>query len=347
MSPPELIDTLDGAARIAFVGLAKNTGKTTALAALIPELDARGERLGATSVGRDGEATDVLNHAIRKPALCLPAGSLVATTQPLLDASGVAHQVLACTQHRTPLGLVVVAELAEAGALEVAGPSTASGIRAVGELMLAHGCDRVLVDGSIDRRGTAAPSVVDGVVMATGAVLSTELETVVRRTRAAIDLVQVPVAADPRLRELARTSDASLLVTGSYEAVTVPSDVLLSGSEPAVATLFLAHPAARYLLLRGALCEPFVEHVLRAHRTGPITMVTTDTTKIFLSRRGRRWYAERGIHLEVLGHPRLCAVTVNPVAPRSHHLPALLRSISAELPEVPVFDVLAGARASR
>jgi hypothetical protein len=342
--PVELIDTVDGTRRIAFVGLAKNTGKTTALAALIPKLHARGERLGVTSVGRDGEAVDVTNHAIRKPALCLPAGSLVATTQTLLHAGGVAHQVLACTDHRTPLGRVVIAELTEAGALEVAGPSSASGIRAVGELMLTHGCDRLLVDGSIDRRGTAAPSVVDGVVMATGAVLSTELETVVRHTRSAVDLVQLPVVADARLRELARTNDANLLVTASREAVTVPPDLLLTGSEPAVAALLQAYPVARYLLLRGALCEPFVEHLLQAHRTGSITLVTADATKIFLSRRGSRWYAEHGIHLEVLANPRLCAVTVNPVAPRSHHLPTLLRRIRAEIPEVPVFDVLGGAR---
>jgi hypothetical protein len=344
MSPVELIDTVAGTQRIAFVGLAKNTGKTTALTTLIPKLHARGERLGVTSVGRDGEAVDVMNHAIRKPTLCLPAGSLVATTQVLLHASGVAHQILACTDHRTPLGRVVIAELTEEGALEVAGPSSASGIRTVCELMLAHGCDRLLVDGSIDRRGTAAPSVADGVVIATGAVLSTELETVVRRTRAAIDLVQVPVVADPRLRELAQTNDVNLLVTASHDAVTVPTDLLLSGSEPAVAALLQAYPDARYLLLHGALCEPFVEHLLQAHRTGPITLVTADTTKIFLSRRSSRWYAEHGIHLEVLGTPRVCAVTVNPVAPRSHHLPALLRRICAEIPEVPAFDVLGGAR---
>jgi len=210
VSHAELIGMVDGMARIAFVGLAKNTGKTTALAALIPELHARGERLGVTSVGRDGEVTDVLNQAIRKPALRLPAGSLVATTQTLLHASGIAHQVLARTSHRTPLGPVLVAELAEAGELEVAGPSTASGIRAVGDLMLTHGCDRVLADGSIDRRGTAAPSVADGVVMATGAVLGAEVETVVRRTRAAVDLVRVPVVADPRLREVARACSSPL-----------------------------------------------------------------------------------------------------------------------------------------
>ena len=44
--------------RLALVGLAKNTGKTEALAALLRELQAAGRRVGVTSVGRDGEQRD-------------------------------------------------------------------------------------------------------------------------------------------------------------------------------------------------------------------------------------------------------------------------------------------------
>jgi len=330
---------LDGARRIAFVGLAKNTGKTTALTTLIPELGARGERLGVTSVGRDGEIADVLDHTIRKPAVPLPAGSLVATTDALLDR-GVAHQVVARTGHRTPLGRVVVAELGEPAALEVAGPGTGKGIREISELMLAHGCDRVLIDGSIDRRATAAPFVADGVVVATGAVLGSDPETAVRWTRTAVDVAQAPVLADPRIRDLARAHAANLLVTGSYETVAVAPQLPLTGSGSMVASLFQDYPTARYLLVRGAPCEPFVEHVLRARLPGPVTLVVADATRIFLSRRGVRWYARHGVRIETLGSTTLCAITVNPVAPGSHHMPALQARIAAEIGEIPVLDVL-------
>ena len=53
--------------RLALVGLAKNTGKTEALATLLRELEQQGRRVGVTSVGRDGEERDVIDARIEKP----------------------------------------------------------------------------------------------------------------------------------------------------------------------------------------------------------------------------------------------------------------------------------------
>ena len=157
--------------RLALVGLAKNTGKTETLAAILRELAEQDTRVGVTSIGRDGEEHDVIDARIEKPRIVLQAGSLVASTDALLRASGLAHERLAQTGVRTPLGEVVIARLAERGAVEVAGPSAAEDLRAVSEAMLGYGAEQVLIDGSIDRRAASSPAVADGLVMATGAVL--------------------------------------------------------------------------------------------------------------------------------------------------------------------------------
>ena len=80
--------------RLALVGLAKNTGKTEALAAVLRELDDAGRTVGVTSVGRDGEERDVIDVRIEKPRVTIPAGGLVATTDQLLSASGLPHELL-------------------------------------------------------------------------------------------------------------------------------------------------------------------------------------------------------------------------------------------------------------
>ena len=118
-----LTDLLSGTRRLALVGLAKNTGKTETLAAILAEHAAAGRAIGVTSIGRDGEAHDVIDARIEKPRVKLQAGSLVATTGALLRASSVAHERLGQTGVRTPLGEVVLARLSEAGTVEVAGPS--------------------------------------------------------------------------------------------------------------------------------------------------------------------------------------------------------------------------------
>ena len=109
-----LADLLAGTRRVALVGLAKNTGKTETLAAILRELGQRGTPVGVTSIGRDGEARDVIDARIEKPRIVLPAGSLVASTDALVRASGLAHELLERTGVRTPLGEVVIARLAQA-----------------------------------------------------------------------------------------------------------------------------------------------------------------------------------------------------------------------------------------
>src|SRR5438067_5951860 len=155
-----LLSQLTGSvSRLALVGLAKNTGKTETLAALLRELEEHGRRVGVTSVGRDGEERDVIDTRIEKPRVRLATDSLVATTDGLLSASGIDYNVLENTGVRTPLGPVLIARLREPGTIELAGPSAAGQVREVSGAMLGHGAEQVLIDGAIDRRAASSPAV--------------------------------------------------------------------------------------------------------------------------------------------------------------------------------------------
>jgi hypothetical protein len=260
----------------------------------------------------------------------------VASTDALLRASGVAHERLAETGMRTPLGEVVIAKLAEQGAVEVAGPSAAEDVREVGEKMIGFGAEHVLIDGAIDRRSASSPTVADGLVMATGAVLGENIEAIVTATKDAVDLVRLP-AADGAL------ADASRI--GFEEHVALERRLALTAEPAEIATLLREHPRAHTFLTDGALSERFLEGLLaaRTERAGrELRIVVSDPTKVFLSRRGPDWYQRQGLLIEVLRTIDLKAITVNPVAPQSHRFDSLeLRGlIEAAVPDVPVLDVL-------
>src|SRR4029077_15976164 len=138
--------------RLAFVGLAKNTGKTETLKCALRELQEAGLGVGVPPGGGDGEERDAIDIRVRKPRIELPSWSLVATTDALLRAAAVAHEPLVQTDIRTPLGRVVVARMLSAGTVEIAGPSAAEDVRTVADAMLAHGAEQVLIDGAVDRR---------------------------------------------------------------------------------------------------------------------------------------------------------------------------------------------------
>jgi hypothetical protein len=330
--------------RLALVGLAKNTGKTVALTALLRELEQRGERIGVTSVGRDGEQRDVIDLRIEKPLVRLPAGSVVATTDSLLSVSAIPHEILEDTHVRTPLGRVLIARLREPGTIEVAGPSAAADVRSVSDAMLGHGAVQVLIDGAIDRRAASSPAVSDGLVVSTGAVLSSELDVLVARTRDALELVRLPELDDPRLRELAGAG-ASLLVRDDLGALEVGSRFVLMSDPEQIAQALRANSSARWLLVHGALPEPFLQGLVRAQRgrSEELVVVVADSTHVFLSERGPGWYRRQGIELRVLEPISLRAVTVNPVAPQSHSFDSgeLRERVQEAVPDVPVFDVMA------
>jgi hypothetical protein len=349
-SPASLSELTAGARRLALVGLAKNTGKTETLAALLRELRAAGRTIGVTSVGRDGEEHDVIDHRIEKPRVLLSGGSLVASTDALLRSSGVPYDLLEETDVRTPLGRVLITRLRGPGAIEVAGPSAAVQVRDVADAMLAHGAEQVLIDGAIDRRAASSPDVADGLVMSTGAVLADDIDEVVRQTREAVELVRLPTLQTEgehagRLSELALLAGRSSLLAGENgePAVLAPRLALTAGAQE-LGELLDGNPAARWLLLAGALPERFLGELLAAlrRRERELTLVVADATRVFLAGRGLDWYRRQGLHVRVLRPIELLALTVNPLAPQSHSLDsAELRALlTQELGELPVFDVL-------
>ncbi len=322
-----LVELLGSSRRVAVVGLAKNTGKTETLGAILRELEQLGRTVGVTSVGRDGEARDAIDARIEKPRLRLAAGSLVATTDALLRASALGYELVEETGIRTPLGRVVVVRLVEGGAIEVAGPSAAQDVRAVADAMLGCGAEQVLVDGAIDRRAASSPAVCDGLVMCTGAVLHQEIERVVAITRDAVDLVRLPVVGDAGVR-----------------SVVLPARFALTGSAQEISELLRANPGTDRLVARGAVHEPFLLELLGALRGRPLEVVVEDSTKVFLSERECEWYRRQGVSLRVLAPIGLRAVTLNPVAPQSHSFESrrLRGLLEGELPGVAVVDVRAG-----
>ena len=312
--------------RLALVGLAKNTGKTETLTAILVEHARAGVRVGVTSIGRDGERRDVIDARISKPRVRLQAGDLVASTGALLHASAVPHERLVRPGIRTPLGEVVIARLEREGTLEVAGPSASADVRAVCEAMIELGAEQVLIDGAVDRRAASSPAVAEGLVMATGAVLGRDIEQVAAATADAVAVVRLPLAA------------------GAGEGVVLERQLVLGGEPAEIEALLERHTDASTFVVDGALSERFLEGLLGARRgraQREPRIVAEDPTRVFLARRAPAWYARQGISIEVLRPIELKAITVNPVAPQSHRLDSagLRAAIAAAVGEVPVLDV--------
>jgi len=190
-----------GARRVAFLGLAKNVGKTTALVAVLAELHEAGVAAGVTSAGRDGERFDAITGE-PKPRFRVWPGQVLASAASTFGAASAPTEALAALPFATRFGAIEVRRALGGGEIEMIGPSTASQTAAAAAALEGAGARLVLLDGAIGRRAFACARVADGVVLAAGLAAGATLEAALGAARSAGQLLRLGPAApgEPVLR---------------------------------------------------------------------------------------------------------------------------------------------------
>jgi hypothetical protein len=334
-----------GSRSLAVIGLVKNAGKTTVVNALMAKSS---RQFGLTSLGLDGERTDHLT-GLAKPRISPPQGTLIATTRGSLERSHYAMQVLEELPFHTPLGRVVIGRAGGTGEVEVSGPTTLAELRVTIERLQAHGAEQVLVDGAINRIGSASPRVSDGVVLATGGMVGDTLDEVLETTTAAVDMLMLP-AVDPGVRVLLEPHVLRQARAVSFDARgdAVPLEVDTVVGEGVTVAREVTRLDTRMLYVGGALTQEFVDdfsRVLPPRRT--LRLVVRDATVLVLPPAQVARLGRRGVAVEVLTPLRVLAVTVNPFrVPQPYQPRVFFDAVAGAIGDrVPVFDVV-NARAS-
>ncbi len=336
------IITGSGSRTLAVVGLAKNAGKTTVVNALMANCP---HLFGLTSLGLDGERTDHLT-GLAKPSIAPPAGTLVATTRGSLERSRYAMEALEELPFHTPLGRVVIGRANGDGAVEVSGPTTLAELRVTVQRLQALGADQVIVDGAINRIGSASPRVSDGVVLATGGMVGDTLDDVLETTVGALDLLMLP-GVGPETRKLVAGHAAAGTRAVAFTASGVAHLLELATvvGEGVTVAREVERIGADTLLVGGAVTQEFVDDFTRvlSPRT-ELRVIVRDATVLVLPPAIVGRFLRRGIRLEVLAPLRVLALTVNPYRVPQPYQPRVFFSAIGEAVDgrVPMFDVVNG-----
>ena len=175
----ELANELNSVKTLSIVGMCKNAGKTTVLNWLLRR--SGGRVLGLTSIGRDGESTDVVTGT-EKPGIYVSEGTLIATAKDMLALCDVTQEILFTTGIPTPVGEVVIVRAKSAGWVQLAGPSITSQLKTVSDLFFSLGVEQTVIDGALGRKSLGARAVADGVILCTGASYHMRMEKTVADT---------------------------------------------------------------------------------------------------------------------------------------------------------------------
>ena len=275
-----LIQQLQSVRSMSIVGMCKNAGKTTMLNWLLAH-SGRGRVLGLTSIGRDGESTDVVTGT-EKPSIFVPAGTLIATAKDMLWLGDVTKEILVSTGIPTPLGEVIIMRARSDGYVQLAGPSITTQLKSVSQTFFDLGAEQSIIDGALGRKSLGARQVAEGIVLCTGASYHMRMEKVIADTVSIYRIMNLP------------------------KAQTVPA--------APEGTLEQCLKEQGEALGTGALTDSMVLPLLRAGVLRKNRLVVADPSKVLLSPDTLDKMQLREVRLETAEAARTLCITVNPVS---------------------------------
>lgn len=311
---------------VTVIGLCKNAGKTTALCRLLREWD--GEAVAVTSVGRDGERTDVVTGT-EKPEIRVKKGTLFATARGLLPLCDVTAEVLDVTDVHTPLGQVAVLRALSDGYVQIAGPSAVGQLGALEETFRHFGARRVLIDGAAGRKSLAAAGENACAILCVGASMQGGLKQIVAETAHVCALF----GADTT--DLQHEGARFALFDARGERL--PLELGEDG-----APVWSALPRQEVILwVQGGVTDPVVRTL--AQRGIPVTVAAPDATHFLFGRAAAELFERSGGRLAVERKLNLAAVCANPWSAYGDHLDCdeLLAALRQAV-NIPVVDAKEG-----
>ncbi|SDY70201.1 hypothetical protein SAMN05660462_00686 [Proteiniborus ethanoligenes] len=329
---------------ISIVGMAKNSGKTVALNSIIQEAIENSIILGLTSTGRDGESQDIVTNT-DKPPIYVEEGTFIATASETLELGDAKIEILQVTDIDTPLGKIVIGKVKDRGYLQIAGPQTNRGIKKVADIMLELGAQLVLIDGAINRLASASPSVSEGVVLATGAVLSRDINKVMEETLHTVELFSLPEVKDNKVKAIAEElieQNAVALIDNEYNTIILDIKTALNSGATIGQSI---DDNMKYIVFPGSLVKKTVEDIIKTtEKYKQVTFIVKDGTKIFIEPRDWQIFKKKGINIKALESINTILLTLNPYSPEGYYFQQdiFLSRMREYIKDIPVLDLMYG-----
>lgn len=332
--------------RLAFVGVAKNSGKTTTLNFVLGQVARHGESVALMSLGIDGESHDVL-LGTSKPKIFVQPGQWVVTAQKAVEGCTARLEYRHSLGFWTPLGEVFLGRVVTGGNVILAGLRHRKDVLHALEILEGEGVDRILIDGAYGRIAAASADVADGIVVSTGAVVGAEIQEIVDRTAGLVEPFRLPAVEVARHRqwmERACAERVTLLGLDGGGVRKLPHASALLGLSKA-GDLWTEEVEA--IAIPGLVSERVAELLLAVPGRRRALLVADGTAFHLGWKLWRRLCAKWDIF--VLRPGKIVALSVNPTGVQGNQVDGLrlMGALERQWPDVTVFDPQASSSRMR
>lgn len=321
---------------LSIVGLEKNTGKTVCLNYILRRLNELKQTVAVTSIGVDGEQTDAV-FATAKPEITLYEGTQFITSEKHYLSRRLVSELLHVDTRTTSLGRLVTGRVICPGKILLSGAATTEKLRQQIESFRQQGMPLTIVDGALSRLSLASPTVTDAMILATGGAVSTNIKTLINKTRFVYQLINLE-EVDIQLQQLLVPIAKGLW---GVDANGIPHDL-------GIASAFLLGKEGTDLFqygttifAAGAISDRLLKHLTLQKNVADILLIARDFTKLFLSPEVLSDYLRKGGQIKVLQRSKLIAITLNPTSPSGYRLNSVEACAQlSEALQTPVYDVM-------
>lgn len=313
----------------------KNTGKTECLNYIIERLKLKNKSFALTSIGLDGESIDQVTET-PKPEIEIPKNSIFVTSELHFRNKRLIAEILEISEKQTALGRLVTARAKSRGKVIISGPSDTVWLKNLIEKLTQLNPDIILVDGAISRKSQGSPSVTESIILTTGAALSANINTIVKKTNFTHSLIKSDVFKFPKTDDLLNINNGLWAIGKNFEIynLDIKSSLLLEKSSDKL----FNHGNTIYI--SGILTDKLIDFARIQKNIDSTVLVVKDFTKIFVSPEKYSAFIAKGGKIKVLLKTKLISVCVNPVSPEGFVLnSSRLCDQLAKALGIPVYDI--------
>ena len=273
-----IIDQLQPYKSLSIIGMEKNTGKTTCCNYLLHQLKEKNRKVAVTSIGIDGEQTDLVTRT-HKPEIEVFEGMGFVTSEYFYHKKRLTAEIMDVSQRSTSHGRLVFAKAVTSGKVILSGPNTTVWLKQVMEQLYDAGFDFLITDGALSRKSLASPTLSESLILTTGTALSPILPELVRKTKFVFQLTQIE-EFKTYLKAIIEDFETGIYALKDNEFIDlqIPSSLLLDSYKNEL----FAHGNTIYVA--GIITNSLL-NTLRIHKEiKNITLVAKDFTKIFVDK---------------------------------------------------------------
>jgi hypothetical protein len=326
---------------VAIAGTEKNTGKTECLNYILSRLHNSKKSVAVTSIGIDGESIDQVTGTA-KPEITVFENMIFVTSEKHYFTKRMTAEILNISAERTSLGRLITARAKSTGKVILSGPANTIFLQKIIMQNADFGADITIIDGALSRMSLASPSVVQAMILATGAAYSANIRQLVQKTKFLCELISLNLA-DEYLQNMLANIDKGLYgidENGTLHNLQMESSFISTAVKADKPELL---HNCKILFIAGVVTDKMLSFLRMQDNIDGFTLIVKDFTKIFVSQEVYNSFLKKGGCIKVLHKTKLIAVTINPVSPQGYVLDTkTLQESLRDTLNFPVYDLRNG-----